>query len=228
MRPGERLRRLLRFLLLLLLGLLLLPLPVLLAYRWIDPPITPLMAIRRAQGYGLDQRPVPLERIAPALRRAVIAAEDNRFCEHAGFDLPALRGELSRWLAGERRRGASTISQQTAKNLFLWPGRDPVRKLLEFWLTPQLELVLGKRRILELYLNVAEFGPGVYGAEAAARHWFRKSAAALSEREAAALATLLPAPLLRDPTRRTPALERRIRTLERRVRELGPLLDCAR
>jgi monofunctional biosynthetic peptidoglycan transglycosylase len=226
-RPGERLRRFLRILLLLLLGLLLLPLPVLLAYRSIDPPITPLMVIRRIQGHGLDRRPVPLERIAPALRRAVIAAEDNRFCEHVGFDLPALRGELSRFWAGERSRGASTITQQTAKNLFLWPGRDPVRKLLEFWLTPQLELVLGKRRILELYLNVAEFGPGVYGAEAASWHWFRKSAAALSEREAAALATLLPAPLLRDPTRRGPTLERRTRTLERRVRELGPLLDCA-
>jgi monofunctional biosynthetic peptidoglycan transglycosylase len=228
MKAAEPLRRLLRFLLLLLLGLLLLPLPVLVAYRSIDPPITPLMVIRRIQGHGLDRRPVPLERIAPALRRAVIAAEDNRFCEHLGFDLAALRGELSRWWAGERPRGASTITQQTAKNLFLWPGRDPLRKLLEFWLTPQLELLLGKRRILELYLNVAEFGPGVYGAEAAARHWFRKRAAALSEREATALATILPAPLLRDPTRRTPTLDRRIRTLERRVGELGPLLDCAR
>lgn len=223
----ERLGRLLRLSVLLLLAALLLPLPLILAYRWLDPPITSLMLIRLAQGHGLDHRPAPLERIAPALRRAVIAAEDNRFCVHAGFDFPALRAELARAFAGERPRGASTITQQTAKNLFLWPGRDPLRKFLEAWITPQLELVLGKRRILELYLGIVEFGPGIYGAEAAARHWFRKSAAALSEREAAALASILPAPLLRDPTRRTPAQERRIRTLQTRLRQLGPLLNCA-
>lgn len=226
MRLAEPLRRTLRLLVGLLLVLLLLPTPLLLAYRWIDPPLTPLMVIRRVQGLGLDHRPLPLGRIAPALPRAVIAAEDNFFCVHAGFDWPALRTELERALAGERPRGASTITQQTAKNLFLWPGRDPVRKLLEAWLTPQLELLLGKRRILEIYLNVAEFGPGVYGAEAAAGHWFRKSAASLSDREAAALAAILPAPLVRDPSRRSLWLERRVQTLQRRGRELGPLLDC--
>ncbi|BCX17425.1 MAG: hypothetical protein KatS3mg117_1107 [Geminicoccaceae bacterium] len=226
MRLAEPLRRTLRLLVGLLLVLLLIPVPLLLAYRWIDPPLTPLMVIRRVQGLGLDHRPVPLEYIAPALPRAVIAAEDNSFCVHPGFDWPALRTELERALAGERPRGASTITQQTAKNLFLWPGRDPLRKLLEAWLTPQLELLLGKRRILEIYVNVAEFGPGIYGAEAAARHWFRKSATSLSDREAAALAAILPAPLVRDPTRRSLWLERRVQTLQRRVRELGPLLAC--
>jgi monofunctional biosynthetic peptidoglycan transglycosylase len=225
--PGPVLRRLARALLGLVLGLLLLASALVVLARFLDPPATPLMLLRRLEGRGIDYRPVALERVAPALRRAVIAAEDNRFCVHAGFDLPALRAELDRAVAGERPRGASTITQQTAKNLLLWPARDPLRKLLEAWLAPQLELVLGKRRILELYLNIVEFGPGVYGAEAAARHWFRKSATALSEREAAALAAILPAPLLRDPTRRTPAQEHRIRTILVRLRQLGPLLDGA-
>lgn len=227
MSPGPILRRLARALLGLVPGLLLLASALVVLARFLDPPATPLMLLRRLEGRGIDYRPVALERVAPALRRAVIAAEDNRFCVHAGFDLPALRAELDRAMAGARPRGASTITQQTAKNLLLWPARDPLRKLLEAWLAPQLELVLGKRRILELYLNIVEFGPGVYGAEAAARHWFRKSATALSEREAAALAAILPAPLLRDPTRRTPAQEHRIRTILVRLRQLGPLLDCA-
>lgn len=220
-------RRIARTLVGLALALLLLASALVVAARFFDPPATPLMLLRRAQGYGIDHRPVPLERIAPALRHAVIAAEDNRFCRHSGFDWPALRAELGRALAGERPRGASTITQQTAKNLFLWPGRDPLRKLLEAWLAPQLELVLGKRRILELYLDIVELGPGIYGAEAAARRWFGTSAAALSPRQAAALAAILPNPLERDPTRHTPTLERRIRTILARTRELGPLLDCA-
>lgn len=227
MSPGRVLRRIARALLGLVLGLLLLASALVVLARFLDPPATPLMLLRRLEGRGIDYRPIALERVAPALRRAVIAAEDNRFCVHAGFDFPALRAELDRAMAGERPRGASTITQQTAKNLLLWPGRDPIRKLLEAWLAPQLELVLGKRRILELYLDIVELGPGVYGAEAAARHWFGKSAGALSEREAAALAAILPAPLLRDPTRRTPAREYRIRTIQTRLRQLGPLLDCA-
>ncbi len=228
MKPWRLVGRVLRVLVGLMLLLLLAGSALVVAYRFVDPPGTPLMLWRKLQGHGLDFRPVPLERIAPALRFAVIAAEDNRFCRHRGFDLPALRTELARAFAGDRPRGASTITQQTAKNLFLWPGRDPIRKVLEAWYAVQLELVLDKRRILELYLDIAEFGPGIYGAEAAARHWFGKSAAALSPREAAALAAILPSPLTRDPTRRTPFLERRIRTLQTRIGQLGPLLDCAR
>lgn len=194
--------------------------------RWIDPPASALMLLRRLEGYSIDHRPVPLERVAPALRFAVIAAEDNRFCEHAGFDWQALSEQADRWLRGERARGASTISMQTAKNLFLWPGRDPVRKVLEVPLTALIEALWPKRRILEIYLQIAEFGPGIFGAEAAARHWFHKSAAALSNREAASLAAMLPAPLLRRPGDR--AVQRRVSVLERRVRQLGPLLDCVR
>jgi monofunctional biosynthetic peptidoglycan transglycosylase len=158
----------------------------------------------------------------------VIAAEDNRFCEHAGFDWGELEGQLDALLAGGRARGASTITMQTAKNLFLWPGRDFVRKALEAWLTPQIELLWPKRRIIEVYLNVAEFGPGIYGAEAAARAYFGKSAGALGAREAALLAAVLPSPRRWSPDRPTEYLSARARNIRTRIEQLGPMLDCVR
>lgn len=185
------------------------------------------MLKRLAQGHGLEREWTPLERISPHLARAVIAAEDNLFCRHGGFDWPALRAEVDRALDGRRARGASTISMQTAKNLLLWEGRDPVRKLLEAWFTPQLELLWGKRRILEIYLNVAETGPGLYGAEVAARRYFRKPARDLTRREAALIAAILPAPLHRSPARPSPSVLARARVIETRVGQLGALLDCA-
>jgi monofunctional glycosyltransferase len=130
-------------------------------------------------------------------------------------------------LQGERARGASTITQQTAKNVLLWGGRDPLRKLLEAWLAPQLELLWGKRRILEVYLNVIETGPGLYGAEAAARAFFGKPAAGLTRREAALIAAVLPNPLRWSPAEPTRYIQGRARTIEARVGQLGPLLDCA-
>jgi monofunctional biosynthetic peptidoglycan transglycosylase len=169
---------------------------------------------------------VPIEAVAPALRRSVVAAEDNLFCEHWGFDIQAMRGEIAAWRRGERPRGASTISMQTVKNLLLWPGRDPVRKVIEAWLTPQLELLWPKRRILEVYLSIAEFGPGVYGAEAAARTYFGKPAADLTRGEAARLAAVLPAPLDWSAAKPGPYVRRRAATIERRVGQLGPLLAC--
>lgn len=144
------------------------PAGIIVLYRVINPPITPLMLIRLAEGESISKSWRDLRRISPHLARAVIASEDNRFCEHAGFDLDELAGQVDRWLDGGRPRGASTITMQTAKNLFLWPGRDPLRKVIEAWLTWQIELVWPKSRILEVYLNVVEFGPGIYGAEAAA------------------------------------------------------------
>jgi monofunctional biosynthetic peptidoglycan transglycosylase len=220
LRPlGVGLRRLV---LVLLLG----PLLVLALYRWVPPPATPLMLVRVAQGYGLERDWVPLERIAPALRHAVIAAEDNLFCSHAGFDWKALREQIDAALDGGRPRGASTISMQTVKNVLLWPGRDPVRKVTEAWLTPQLELLWSKRRILEVYLNVVELGPGIYGAEAAAKHWFGKPAARLGRDEAARLAAILPSPLSWSPVG-SGYVARRARILRARVDQLGPLLDCA-
>jgi monofunctional glycosyltransferase len=207
---------------------LLAPSVLLLAYRFLPVPITPLMMIRLLQGEGLHKTWVPLEAIAPVLPYAVIGAEDNRFCEHAGFDWKELGGQIDAALAGGHARGASTITMQTAKNLFLWPGRDLVRKALEAWFTPQIELLWPKRRIVEVYLNVAEFGPGIYGAEAAARTYFGKSAAGLGKREAALLAAVLPSPRSWSPARPTKYLESRARTIRTRIDQLGPMLDCVR
>jgi monofunctional biosynthetic peptidoglycan transglycosylase len=217
-----------RILLVVLLIVLLAPPALLLVYRFLPAPITPLMVIRLVEGEGLHKAWVPLDAIAPALPQAVVAAEDNRFCEHSGFDWRELGGQIDALLAGGRARGASTITMQTAKNLFLWPGRDFVRKALEAWLTPQIELLWPKRRIVEVYLNIAEFGPGIYGAEAAARAYFDKSASGLSAREAALLAAVLPSPRDWSPIRPTEYLQGRARTIRTRIDQLGPMLDCIR
>jgi monofunctional biosynthetic peptidoglycan transglycosylase len=222
-RTGGRFRRiLLGGLLVLLLG----PPALLLVYRFLPVPITPLMVIRLIEGEGLRRQWVPLEEIAPVLPQAVVAAEDNRFCEHVGFDWQELQGQIDALRAGEPARGASTITMQTAKNLFLWPGRNLLRKGLEAWLTPQIELLWPKRRIVEVYLNVAELGPGIYGAEAAAQAHFGKPASALSRQEAALLAAILPNPRMWSPSRPTPYLEQRARTIRSRIEQLGPMLAC--
>jgi monofunctional biosynthetic peptidoglycan transglycosylase len=205
------------------------PLALILVFRVLPPPVTPLMLIRLVQGEGLRKDWVPLGSMASALPQAVIAGEDNLFCEQAlGFDFKALRGEVDAWMEGDRPRGASTITMQTAKNLLLWPGRDPVRKLIEAWLTPQVALLWPKDRVLEVYLNIVEFGPGIYGAEAAARAFFGKPAAALTRREAARLAAVLPSPLNWSPARPSEYVLRRAGLIERRMGQLGSLLDCAR
>jgi monofunctional biosynthetic peptidoglycan transglycosylase len=167
------------------------PLVLALAERVIAVPITPLMVIRLFEGEGRDQRWVPLAAIAPDLRRAVVTSEDQRFCQHHGFDWVEIDNALDH---GGRLRGASTISQQTAKNVFLWPGRNYLRKGLEAGLTVVIETIWGKRRILEVYLNVIEWGHGIYGAEAAARHYFHRPAADLTRHQAALLAAVLPNP----------------------------------
>lgn len=177
------------FLLLLLLGS-----GGLVLQRFVPPPVTFLMVTRLIEGEGLDYRWRSLDRISPRLVQAVIASEDSTFCAHHGFDMKAIEKALKANERGGRVRGGSTISQQTAKNVFLWPGRDWIRKGLEAGYTVAIETVWGKRRIMEVYLNVAEWAPGVYGAEAAAQHWFGKSADDLTAREAARLAAILPSP----------------------------------
>jgi monofunctional biosynthetic peptidoglycan transglycosylase len=209
-----------------LLVALLAPPVLLLVYRFLPPPITPLMLIRLAEGEGLDKQWQPRAQLAPALAEAVVAAEDNRFCAHWGFDWSELEGQIEALLAGEHARGASTITMQTAKNLFLWPERNLLRKLLEAALTPQIAVLWPKRRLIEVYLNIVEFGPGIYGAEAAAQSYFGKPAAALSRREAALLAAVLPHPRESSPARPSAYLADRARTIERRVEQLGPMLDC--
>ena len=163
-------------------------------YRFVPPPITWLMVQRVFEGKGFDRRWRSIDNISPRLVRAVIAAEDAKFCEHNGFDLDAMEKAFASNAKGKKLRGGSTISQQTAKNIFLWPGRSYVRKGLEAYFTVLIEVIWGKPRIMEVYLNVAEFAPGVYGAEAASRRLFGKSARDLTPREAARLAAVLPAP----------------------------------
>ncbi|WP_313101337.1 monofunctional biosynthetic peptidoglycan transglycosylase [Brevundimonas sp.] len=188
-----------RPLLTLLLILALIPIGGVVLHRFVPPLFTILMVKQAVAGHGMDYRWRSLDHISPRLVEAVIAAEDARFCQHHGFDVEAIQkameaNERAEQRGSDKRRGASTISQQTAKNVFLWPSRDWVRKGLEVGYTGLIELVWGKRRIMEMYLNVAEWAPGVYGAEAASRHWFTKSAENLTAREAARLAAILPSP----------------------------------
>ncbi|RKQ68112.1 monofunctional biosynthetic peptidoglycan transglycosylase [Oceanibaculum indicum] len=219
-------RRLRRILLIALAVILLLPALLVLAYAILPPPGTPLMLIRAAEGETIDKSWRRLGEISPHLPKAVVAAEDNLFCRHSGFDWNALGEVLQDASQGERTRGASTISMQLAKNLFLWPGRSYVRKGLEAYLTLHVELLLPKRRIMELYLNVAEWGPGIYGAEAAARHHFGKGAKTLTAREAALLAVALPNPRQWAAGKPDGYLAGRAGTIGRRIGQLGSLLDC--
>jgi monofunctional glycosyltransferase len=220
---GRQVRRLLLWCLLIALFL---PAALLVVFRFVPVPVTPLMVIRLIEGEALHKDWVPLAEIAPALRQAVVAAEDNRFCEHGGFDWTALGEVLDDLREGGRPRGASTITMQTAKNLFLWPHRSLLRKGLEAWLTPQVELIWGKRRILEVYLNIAEMGPGIYGAQAAAQRYFGKSAADLGRLEASLLAAVLPNPRASSPAAPTDYVLGRASTIRQRIDQLGPMLAC--
>ena len=180
---------------------------MLVAARWINPPTTAGHIERRVQAW-IRNKPylerykfVPLSQISPDFQHAVIAAEDARFYQHHGFDWHAIEIAAQDDMDGGRIRGGSTITQQLVKNLFFGTGRSFLRKGAEFTLVPVAELVLGKRRILELYLNVVEWGPGVYGAESASRYYYRTSARNLDRQEAAQLAAILPLPLKRRPER---------------------------
>lgn len=210
----------------LLIVFVVLPVGLTLLYAVLPPPGTPLMLIRLVEGEGLKKRWVGLDRISPAVPQAVIAAEDNRFCQHYGFDIEAIEDAIEEYMDGDRLRGASTISMQTAKNVFLWPGRSLLRKGLEAYLTVLVELVWSKRRIMEVYLNVVEWSGGVYGVEAAARHYFGKSAEHLTRWEAALLASVLPNPRARSARRPSAAGVAQARRINTRVGQLGPLLDC--
>ena len=175
---------------------LVMPAVLAVVYRFVPPPITILMVERMIQGKGIDHRWVPLKHIAPAMTRAVIASEDQKFCEHHGFDLHAIDKALQHnEVRPNRLHGGSTISQQTAKNVFLWPERSWVRKGFEAYVTVLIETIWGKHRIMEVYLNSVEMGSGIYGVEAAAHHYFGVGAQALSAAQADRLAAILPSPL---------------------------------
>lgn len=196
---------------------------LILAYRFVDPPGSALMAIRGLQGTQVNQTWVPLERISPKLVRAVVVAEDSRFCQHAGIDFEAMEQAIMRSGA---RGGASTITMQVTKNLFLWPSRSYLRKAIELTLTPIVDLVWPKWRILEIYLNVAEWGNGVFGAEAAARHHFRRSANRLSTRQAALMASVLPNPFRRRAGKPGRHTSRKARVVQARVRANRRIAAC--
>lgn len=188
-------------------------------FRFIDPPFSMLMVTKRLAGETLQHEWVPLDRVSTGLRRAVVTSEDAKFCRHWGFDLGEIRAAMR---AGDRfGRGASTITQQLAKNLFLWPGKSYVRKALEVPLTLAIEAAWPKRRILEVYLNIAEWGPGIFGAEAAAQYYFNKPVASVTDREAALLAVSLPNPIARDASDPDPRIERRAAILQSRMRVAG-------
>ena len=221
-------RRLVRNLIILALAVLLVPYVIAPFYRFVDPISTPMLW-RWVTGKRVVRIVVPLNRIAPALRLAVIVAEDGSFCRNRGIDLGAIREAMQQSDELGEARGASTITQQTAKNLFLWEGRSLIRKALEFPLALWLNLVLPKRRVLEIYLNIAEWGPnGEFGAEAGARWAFGKSARDLTPPEAAELAAILPNPVRRS-ARIPSVLVRRLAALyEQRSLQFSGLDACVR
>jgi len=179
------------------------------------------MSQAKAEGFDIQREWIDWEEISPHLPIAVVAAEDQNFPHHHGFDFGSIQSALTE--EGKRQRGASTISQQVTKNLFLWPGHSWIRKGLEAYLTAFVEVLWPKRRILEIYLNIAEFGPGVFGAEAAARQFFGRSASDLSARQAATLAAVLPSPKRMSASKRSRYLEKRVTWILRQMKQLdGP------
>ena len=220
--------RIVRALVVVLLVTLLLPYLLAPLYRVIDPPST-LMLWRRMTGARVERTWVPLAGISPALPRAVLAAEDARFCTHHGVDTVEIRNAIEDADELSDMRGGSTITQQTAKNLFLWQGRSVLRKALEFPLALWIDLVVGKRRTMEIYLNIAEWGPnGEFGAEAASRHAFGKSARDLTAREAAMLAAVLPNPVRRSAQKPGPGVRRLSVIYQSRAAKSAGVSGCLR
>lgn len=220
---GTLLQRIRRFLMWFIIGSAVL----VLVLRWVPPPGTALMVERKVQSW-FDGQSIDLQRTWRAwdtlpddLKVAVIAGEDQKFPFHWGFDLPAIRAAFTHNERGGSLRGASTLSQQVAKNLFLWSGRSYLRKGLEAWFTVLIEVLWPKQRILEVYLNSAEWDDGVFGAEAAARHHFNTSAANLSRQQASLLAAVLPAPREWSAARPSPYVLRRAAWIRQQMSQLG-------
>lgn len=229
LRSPPSLRRWLRRIFLALVVLALIPVGLTLVYA--VPGIRPISTLMLADAVtmrGYDRRWVPIEEIAPVLRYSVIMSEDGQFCSHHGVDLRELHGVIQDALAGEETRGASTIPMQAVKNLFLWNSRSFVRKALEAPLAIYFDAVLSKKRIMEIYLNIVEWGPGIYGAESASLYHFGKAAADLTPREAALLAVALPNPIGRDPGGPTRNLLRLAERVQRMAGNSGGYTGCVR
>ena len=191
---------------------------ILLMFRFVPLPTTAFML---QSPYPVTQKWISIDKLPSSMPLAVVASEDQRFPEHFGVDFTAIIDAVEQYSDGDGLRGASTITQQTAKNIFLWSGRSFMRKALEATLALSLEAIWGKQRILEVYLNVAEFGKGIYGVEAASQHYFGKSARYLTKHQTAQLAVLLPSPKTRDPRSLTATLSQRVMWIERQMSQLG-------
>lgn len=198
-------------------------------FKWVPVPFTPLMAVRSIEQNGKDEKIVcehdwvPIEKISKNMQRAVIASEDANFMKHSGFDIVAIQKAMKSNSKGRKLRGGSTISQQTAKNVFLWQGRSYIRKGLEAYFTVLIELIWGKERIMEVYLNSIEMGDGIYGVQAASKHWYRKDAESLTKREAAGIAAILPNPLKFKASNSSGFIERRKSRIVKHMRYVGNL-----
>lgn len=225
--PRKR-RRWLRWLIALPLLFLSLTVVQVASLRFIDPPVSAFMVSRQLEAWGdgdwsfriaYDWR--DLDEMSPHVPLAMVASEDQNFAEHFGFDIKAIEKARKNNARGRKVRGGSTISQQTAKNLFLWSGRSWVRKGIEAWYTLLIEAMWPKHRIIEVYANIAEFGDGVYGAQAAARTYFHKDASRLSAAEAARMAAVLPSPRRYSITRPGPYVQRRTNAIQRQMRNIG-------
>ncbi len=225
---GSLLRRMLRGAALVIAVLVAIPLVLVPIYRFVGPPVTTLTVRDLLMGRDYQRDWVALDDIAAVLVHSVIVSEDARFCVHHGIDWQQVGIAVEDLREGGSPRGASTIAMQTAKNLFLWPERSYVRKALEVPLALYMDVVWPKRRMIEIYLNSVEWDAGVYGVQAASRHYFGRDASRLTRRQAALLATALPLPKARNPARPSGRHARLARTIESRARAAGPWVDCVR
>ncbi len=215
-------RRILRFAAIVVVVLIALPVVLVPVYAVVRPPFSTLEAWTRLSGVSVKKQWMPISEIAPDLAYAVIMSEDGKFCAHHGVDWSAVWDVID----SEASRGASTIPMQVAKNLFLWQSRSYVRKALEVPLAYYMDFVWSKRRMMEIYLNIVEWGPGVFGAEAAAQHWFNVPAARLSRRQASLLVAVLPNPIARNPAKPGRATSRIAGIIEQRTRQAGAYVKC--
>lgn len=222
-------KKVFRFLLKIIIWFFVISIGLVVLFKWVPIPITPLMVIRTIQQTTNGEEVVwkhnwvSIDNISKNLQLAVICTEDQNFLNHHGFDMDAIEKAIEYNKKGKRTRGASTISQQTAKNVFLWPHRSWFRKGLETYFTFLIELIWSKERIMEVYLNSIEMGKGIYGAEAAAQHWFKRPAASLRQQEAAAIAAILPNPLRYRANPATNYIQSRKNWITRQMRFFGPL-----
>lgn len=204
------------------------PIVMTLVYAVVPPPVSNIMLLRALSGNGIDKQWVSLEDMSPWLPRAVISSEDARFCQHNGVDWIEVQGVIDDAMDNDEgpTRGASTIPMQTAKNLFLWDGRLAIRKLIEIPLALWIDLIWSKRRVIEVYLNIVEWAPGVYGAETAAQHHFHKSSKNLTKKEAALLAAVLPNPLKRNAGKPSKGVRGVATRILIRMTGMDPYLTC--